>query len=164
MRRLKATGGNMGFFAGELEDVLSAHVAHPHGSPWAILTRMGVHPQQIDRLKKAADDIGQVATLQAVHLQQLRQELELTPVEWARLQAAIEADTFLRLLLYHNYPLDEATNKANAIFAATLKDKLATGGKSENVYAPLSAEDAASLQEPPPHRPRVRRRSAQPQS
>jgi hypothetical protein len=151
----------MGFFAGELEAVLRAHVAHPNGSPWSILTRMGVHPQQIDRLKKAFDDIGQVATLQGTYLQQLRQELEMAPAEWARLQAGIEADTFLRLLLYHNYPLEEAANKANAVFSAVLKDMLATGGKTDNVYAPLSESDAAAINANQPHRPRgVRRRNA----
>jgi len=148
----------MGFFAGELEAILRNHVAHPNGSPWSILTRMGVHPQQIDRLKKAHDDIGQVATLQGSHMQQLRQELELSPIEWARLQAGIEADTFLRLLLYHNYPLDEAANKANAVFSAVLKDKLATGGKTDNVYASLSNGDSAAIDANQAQRPRAIRR------
>lgn len=148
----------MGFFAGELEAILRAHVSHPNGSPWSILTRMGVHPQQIDRLKKAFDDIGQVATLQSSHLQQLKQELELSPAEWARLQAGIEADTFMRLLLYHNYPLEEAANKANAVFSAALKDKLATGGKSENVYAPMSESATAAMTTPRPRRMRGPRR------
>jgi hypothetical protein len=93
---------------------------------------MNVHPQQIDRLKKAADDIGQVATLPDASLQQLRIELELTPQEWSRLQAAIEADVFLRMLLYHSYPLDDAVNTANNVFAAMLKDRLATGGGQYN--------------------------------
>jgi hypothetical protein len=118
----------MGFFAGELENVLRNHISHPQGSPWSILARMNVHPQQIDRLKKAADDIGQVATLPDVALQQLRIEIELTPLEWSRLQAGIEADVFLRMLLYHSYPLEDAVNTANSIFAAMLKDRLATGG------------------------------------
>ena len=150
----------MGFFAGELEAILRSHVAHPNGSPWSILTRMGVHPQQIDRLKKAYDDIGQVATLQTSYLSQLRQELELSPIEWARLQAGIEADTFLRLLLYHNYPLEEAANKANAIFTATLKDKLATGGKTDKIYAPLSESDAAAINANQVQKPRGIRRRA----
>lgn len=127
----------MGFFAGELEHVLRLHIAHPQGSPWSILARMNVHPQQIDRLKKAAEDIGQVATLPDVSLQQLKQELELSPAEWSRLQAGIEADVFLRMLLYHSYPLEEAVNSANAIFAAMLKDRLATGG-GEYIYPELS--------------------------
>ena len=118
----------MGFFAGELYAILSAHQSHPQGTPWSILARIGVHPQQIDRLKKAADDIGQVATLPDVALQQLRNEIELTPLEWSRLQAGIEADVFLRMLLYHSYPLEDAVNTANSIFAAMLKDRLATGG------------------------------------
>src|SRR5579883_2575357 len=112
----------MGFFAGELEHVLRNHTTHPQGSPWSILARMNVHPQQIDRLKKAAEDIGQVATLPDQSMQQLRTELELTPLEWSRLQAGIEADVFLRMLLYHSYPLEDAVNTANAIFAAMLKD------------------------------------------
>lgn len=135
----------MGFFAGELASILQAHVTHPGGSPWSILTRLGVHPQQIDRLKKAHDDLAQVATLQSTYLQQLRQELELTPGEWARLQAGIEADAFFRLLMYHNYPLDEAANKANAVFSSTLKDRLATGGKSESVFPMLSQTDQAGI-------------------
>ncbi len=127
----------MGFFAGELEQVLRNHISHPQGSPWSILARMNVHPQQIDRLKKAAEDIGQVATLPDVSLQQLKQELELTPAEWSRLQAGIEADVFLRMLLYHSYPLEDAVNTANSIFSAMLKDRLATGG-GEMIFPQLS--------------------------
>ncbi len=126
----------MGFFAGELAAILSAHQSHPQGSPWAILTRMGVHPQQIDRLKKANEDIGQIATLPQPYLSQLRAELDLTSPEWARLQAAIEADVFFRLLLYHNYSLEEAANRANAVFANVLKDQLAASGKQESIYVP----------------------------
>lgn len=133
----------MGFFAGELAAILQAHLSHPGGSPWVTLTRMGVHPQQIDRLKKANEDIGQIASLQESHLTQLRQELELTPLEWARLQAGIEADMFFRLLLYHNYPLEEAANRANAVFASTLKDRLALGGKSDTIYPSLDQEQPA---------------------
>lgn len=139
----------MGIFAGELAAVLQSHISHPNGSPWAILTRLGVHPQQIDRLKKAHDDIAQVATLQASYLQQLRQELELTPYEWARLQAGIEADAFMRLLLYHNYSLDEAANRANSVFAAALKDRLATGGKSESIFPKLNIRDEEGIVAPP---------------
>jgi|GEM_PF-4563459 len=136
----------MGFFAGELEAILKTHSTQPNGSPWSILTRMGVHPQQIDRLKKAYEDISQVATLQASYLQQLRQELELSPIEWARLQAGIEADSFLRLLLYHSYSLEEAANKANAVFSSVLKDRLASGGKTDLTYAPLSESDNAVIE------------------
>lgn len=124
----------MGFFAGELAAILSAHQTHPQGTPWAILSRMGVHPQQIDRLKRATEDLGHIASLQNDYLLKLRHELDLSPVEWARLQAAIEADVFFRLLLYHDYSLEEAANDANAVFSAVLKDRLATGGKTDNVY------------------------------
>jgi GAF domain-containing protein len=136
----------MGFFAGELEAVLRAHVTHPNNSPWAILTRIKVHPQQIDRLKKAQEDIEQVATLHVSYLQQLRQEFDLNPAEWARLQAGLEADSFLRLLIYHNYPIDDAINHANAIFAEVLKDLLATGRKTDDIYvqATISAESQGS--------------------
>lgn len=144
----------MGFFAGELQAILQTHVTPIGSSPWALLTRLGVHPQVIDRIKKAADDIAQVATLPENNLIQLKQELELTPAEWARLQSGIEADTFFRLLMYHNYPLEEAANKANAVFAATLKDKLATGGKSDSVYAPLSEDATTAMIQSRPRRGR----------
>lgn len=146
----------MGFFAGELAAILSAHQSHPQGSPWAILARMGVHPQQIDRLKKANDDIGQIASLQNSFLVQLRQELDLAPMEWARLQASVEADVFFRLLLYHNYPLEEATNWSNAIFASALKDRLAVGSKAESIYvAAENTEEAGPFMRP--HRTRGRK-------
>ena len=144
----------MGIFAGELHAILEQHA--PEGSnPWLILQKMGVHQQQIDRLMEAFNDISLVATLQAQYLTQLRQELNLTPAEWSRLQAGLEADTFLRLLLYHNYPIDEAANKANAIFSAAVKDKLATGGRSESVFPTLNARDQAAIVPGPiHHRPR----------
>jgi hypothetical protein len=126
----------MGFFAGELYAILEAHWAPPSATPWSLLSRMNVHPQQIDRLKKAADDIGLVATLKGSDLQRLRDELDLSLIEWARLQAGMEADIFLRLLLYHTYPLYEAANKANMIFAAELKDRLMLGGRGESKYVP----------------------------
>jgi hypothetical protein len=144
----------MGIFAGELYAVLERH-SPPDANPWAILTRLGVHQQQIERLQAAFEEIGLVATLQSTYLTQLRQELSLTPSEWSRLQAGMEADTFLRLLLYHNYPVDEAANKANAIFSAAVKDKLATGGRSESIFPTLSERDMSAI-EPGPihHRPR----------
>ena len=132
----------MGFFAGELEQVLFAH-AQVQGSPWSILARLSIHPQQIDRLKKAADDITQVATLPDVALQQLRHELELTPAEWSRLQAGAEADASMRMLMYHSYPLDEAVNHANAIFAASFKDRLITNG-GDRISIHLSDGQAGS--------------------
>ncbi len=143
----------MGFFAGELESVLEIHAST--GSPWSILTRLGVHPQQIDRLKKAHDDISQVATLQATYLQQMRHELELTPVEWSRLQAGIQADIFLRLLLYHNYPLDEAADIANSVFALKLRNSLAVGGKTELQFAPFSQADYEQLKSAESVKPRT---------
>src|SRR6185437_8415236 len=115
---IKPAGGiHMGFFAAELEALLQTRIP-AHVSPWAILSRLHVHPQQIDRLKNAAADPRQVTALQAKDLQMLCQEVEVTPYEAARLHAAIEADVFLRLLSYHAYPLEDAMNTANAIFAA----------------------------------------------
>ncbi|MBA3825221.1 MAG: hypothetical protein H0X24_15145 [Ktedonobacterales bacterium] len=149
----------MGFFAGELEVVLQEHNPLPNESPWNVLNRLNVHPQQTERLQKAAEDIGQVATLPPPLLLQLKQELNLSPIAWARLQAGVEADAFFRLLMYHNYSLEEAVNKANAVFASALKDKLATGGKSESIY-PSSPELDALAGMPSPVRRRGRMRKA----
>jgi hypothetical protein len=149
----------MGFFAGELEVVLQEHNPLPNESPWNVLNRLNVHPQQTERLQKAAEDIGQVATLPPPLLLQLKQELNLSPISWARLQAGVEADAFFRLLMYHNYSLEEAVNKANAVFASALKDKLATGGKSESIY-PSSPELDALAAIPSPVRRRGRMRKA----
>ena len=142
----------MGFLASELDVVLKEHNASGNESEWAILFRMGIHPTQVERLQHAADDFGQVATLPSHALQQLRQELGLSPIEYARLQAGVEADAFFRLLVYHNYPLEEAANKSNAVFANALKDKLATGGKSESVYPTLVGMEQARTVMPPPRR------------
>jgi hypothetical protein len=149
----------MGFFAGELEVILSDHNPLSHESPWNILNRLSVHPQQTDRLQKAAEDIGQVATLPHPILMQIKQELNLNPIAWARLQAGIEADAFFRLLMYHNYSLEEAVNKANAVFANALKDRLATGGKSDSIY-PSSPELDVLAGIPAPVRRRGRMRKA----
>lgn len=132
----------MGFFAAELADILDRHRRVNDTSLWDELERMGVHPAQIERLQQAVEDFEHVVTLPLHTLQPLRQELGLIPLEWARLQAGVEADTFLRLLLYHNFPMEEAANKANAVFAAALKDHLAKGAYSENIFAPV-------LQHPP---------------
>ena len=137
----------MGFFASELKTALSARLAL-----WDVLKRMGVHPNQIDRLIKAADDFALVAKLPSPTIQQLRQELNLNPIEYARLQAGVEADNLLRLMVYHNYPIEEVANKTNAVFASALKDRLATGGKSESVYPALPNMAAARAVVPPPRR------------
>ena len=147
----------MGFLASELATVLSDHT--PDGNGWNILHHMGVHPTQVDRLVHAADDFGQIATLPSHTLQQLRQELGLNPIEYARLQAGAEADAFMRLLIYHNYPLEEAANKSNAVFANALKDKLATGGKSESVY-PIIAGVKQIILPPPKRRGRAKKNLA----
>ena len=123
----------MGFLASELTTILRERNLLLDD----VLLHMGVDPAQVERLRIAAADFAQVATLPSATLQQLRQNLALTPMEYARLQAAVEADAFFRLMVYHNYPLEEAANKANAVFANSLKDKLATGGKSESVYPSL---------------------------
>jgi hypothetical protein len=142
----------MGFLASELGAILTTHQAPGTDSPWLLLQRLGVHPNQAERLQQAADDVTQVATLQASVLQQLRQELDLSPYEWARLQAGSEADTFYRLLTYHNYPVEEAVNKSNAVFAAALKDKLATGGRSESIYPSTPAMEQIRANAPQPRR------------
>jgi hypothetical protein len=149
----------MGFFAGELEVVLREHNPLPNESPWNVLNRLSIHPQQIERLQKAAEDIGQVATLPPNLLVQIRQELNLNPISWARLQAGVEADAFFRLLMYHNYSLEEAVNKANAVFASALKDRLAVGGKSDSIYASSPELDALAAV-PAPVRRRGRMRKA----
>jgi len=150
----------MGFFAGELAEILEQHQPPGTESKWVVLQRLGVHPNQVERLQHAADDVGQVATLQATVLQQLKQEFDLSPAEWARLQAGSEADTFYRLLVYHNYPLEEAVNKSNAVFAASLKDKLATGGRGESIYPTTPALEQIRANTPPPRR-RGRRKASE---
>jgi hypothetical protein len=148
----------MGFFAGELEIVLQEHNPLPNESPWNVLNRMSVHPQQTERLQKAAEDIGQVATLPLPVLQQLKQELNLSPISWARLQAGVEADAFFRLLMYHNYSLEEAVGKANAIFAAALKDRLVTGVTGDSIYPDVPELNAlAAIPSPVRRRGRMRK-------
>lgn len=114
----------MGFFAAELETIL-ADRAKNSARPWSVLSRMGVHPQQIDRLKKAAEDVRQVASLPEPSLEQVRVELELTPYEWARLRAGMEADVTLRMTDYHGYSNEDIMNMANTIFSNSLKDRIA---------------------------------------
>lgn len=153
----------MGFLASELDAVLREHNPSSSESPWAILYRMGVHPMQVERLQSAVDDFGQVATLPSSTLQQLRQELGLTPGEYARLQAGVEADAFFRLMVYHNYPLEEAANKSNAVFANALKDKLATGARSESVYPNLAGmEQLRTVIAPPKKRGRTAKKDKVP--
>lgn len=142
----------MGFFASELATVLKEHNTLPLESEWAILHRLGVHPDQVEHLQKAADDFALVATLPSPVVHQLRQELGLSPIEYARLQAGLEADAFMRLMVYHNYPIEEAANKSNAVFANALKDKMATGGKSESIYPALTGMAGSSAVTPPPRR------------
>jgi hypothetical protein len=139
----------MGFFAAELETIL--HDRRPAAS-WEILAEVDVHPAQIERLRQAAMEIGMVATLPQSITQHLKQSLALSPYEWARLQAGAEADTFFRLLVYHNYPLEEAVNKTNAVFSAALKDKLAMGGHSESIYPTTPALEQVRANIPAPRR------------
>lgn len=143
----------MGFFAGELEVILREHNPLTNESPWNVLNRLNVHPQQIERLQQAAADIGAVATLPDKLMVQIKQELNLSPIAWARLLAGIDADAQFRLLMYHNYTLEEAVKNANAIFASALKDRLATGGKSDSVY-PSSPELDALAAVPSSVRPK----------
>jgi hypothetical protein len=150
----KQGGHRMGLFAAELDALLCDR--RP-AAPWEILAEFDVHPAQIERLRQAAMEIGVVATLPQSATQQLKQRLALSPYEWARLQAGAEADTFFRLLTYHNYPLEEAANKTNAVFAAVLKDKLAMGGRSESIYPTTPA-----LEQVRAHMPIPRRRGRRP--
>jgi hypothetical protein len=138
----------MGFFASELAAILAAHAP---ASAWDTLASLDVHATQIERLQQAAVDVALVATLPEGVKQQLRQELALSPYEWARLQAGSEADVFFRLLDYHHYPLEEAVNKSNAVFAAALKDRLATGG-AKSIYPTTPAMEQIRAALPPPKR------------
>jgi hypothetical protein len=131
----------MGFFAGELENILRMRT-HSHGSPWTMLTRANVHPQRIERLKQAAEDVSQTTGLPIDVQQQLRRELDLSDLEWARLQAAYEADKFMGMLLSHHYPLDDAMNNANAVFASTLKDSLVVDDAPEPLRGAMQRGDA----------------------
>jgi hypothetical protein len=150
----------MGFFAAELASILEQQQSVDRTTPWEVLGGLGVHPTQIERLQHAANDISQVATLPATTLHQLKQTLGLSPFAWARLQAGAEADTFYRLLVYHNYPLEEAANKTNAVFAAALKDKLAVGGRSESIYPSTPALEQVRASAPQPRR-RGRRKASE---
>jgi hypothetical protein len=114
-----------------------------------------VHPEQIARLQQAADDVCQVAKLSQDKVQQLRQELGLAPAEYARLQAGLEADAFFRLMLYHNYPIEEAVNKTNAVYANALKDRLAVGGVGP--IFPVMTLPADADATPPPRKRRGRK-------
>ncbi len=145
----------MGFFASELYAILERRAEHPQvGTPWTILSRLGIHPQQVDRLRKANDELGLIATLPAALISKVQNELELTKEEYARLMAAMEADVFLRLLLYHQYPLEEAANRANSIFAAALKDLLAAQGNP-----PILPLGDAAEEYPPRRRSRAARQA-----
>lgn len=118
----------MGFFAAELENILHAHLSHEGASSWSILSRLGIHPQQIDRLKKAADDIMLVSTMPEADFDRLCAELQLSPLELARLHAGTEADVALRMTKYHGYSDEEVANIANAIYSSSLKDRLTQHG------------------------------------
>lgn len=138
----------MGFFAAELADILDRHRKADEATPWEVLARMGIHPIQIERLQQAEIEFDHVASLPAQSMQNIRQELGLSALEWARLQSGLDADTFLRLLLYHNYPIEEAANKANAVFAAALKDRLATGSHAESIFVPGSLQPVEVKEKP----------------
>lgn len=149
----------MGFFAGELAAILQAHLPDGEHDPWCILVRQGIPDSQIKRLKLAADEPEVIAGLAGEQQQVVRRELELTPGEWARLQAGAEADTLLRLWLSHRETHDTAFEKANGVFSQALKDRLATGGMSESIFPKLSERDQAAIKPGPQHhRPRGPRR------
>lgn len=147
----------MGFFASELGAVLS-----DHGKTWEWLGTLGIHPTQIQRLRDAADDIAQVASLQPNLRAQVKQDLELIPLEVAKLEAGSEADVFFRLLCYHNYPLEEAANKANAVFAAALKDHLARSEDAAgSIYPSPTATNVVQIPASSPTRHRGRRKASE---
>jgi hypothetical protein len=128
----------MGFFASELRIVLQVH-AKSNDSPWDTLRQLGVHEEQIHRLQEATEDPVLIASLPQATIENLQRECDVSFLESARLHAATEADVFFRLLIYHNYRLDEAMNKANAVFAANLKDHLAPGERNASIYPTLFA-------------------------
>lgn len=145
----------MGFFAGELDAIL-----HDHGKGWDYLSTLGVHAQQIKRLVAACEDVNQIASLDDNTQRQMDQELQLTPLERARLVAAGEADTFYRLLVYHKYLVEEAWNKANAVYSASLRDHLAVGGvRDASIYPIPSSENIVQIPAAPKRR-RGRRSNA----
>jgi hypothetical protein len=123
----------MGFFASEFLAIMQCRVA-PGRSPWSTLQSFGVSDAQIKRLQAAAENIGEVATLPYSNLRAISQTFEFTLSEDARLLAALEADVFLRILLYHNYPLDRAAIYANAAFAGSVKDHLAANARFGGIF------------------------------
>lgn len=135
----------MGFFASELYSVLEAHNS-TDGNPWTVLSRMGIHPQQVDRLKKAFDDPGQIATLHESFVDQIKSTLNINTNEWSRISAALEADLILRLLLYHNYELYRALNIANAVFSSTFRDLMIANGDIHHVYLTREEDDHTQSQ------------------
>ena len=143
----------MGFFAAELHDILGKYAP---AAPWEVLHQLGVHPEQIKRIQGAVDNVAQVAMLPYSLLHELRQVLALSPFDYSRLQAGIEADAFFRLMIYHKYSLEEAVTKSNAVFASALKDRLATGGRSESIY-PTIQITRPIYKAPPPVKRRKRK-------
>lgn len=152
----------MGFYAAELEQFLATRTQH-QASPWSVLSRMGMHPQQIDRLKKAAEEPVNVSAAPKEFQRRMRDELQITPAEWYRLMAALEADVTLRICLYYGYDTDTAMNLANVEFACVLKDRIAQGDLA--LPSELAdAMDTTMLAAADPRRGRGIRRRVEPQS
>ncbi len=140
----------MGFLAAELDEILKKHYKKEKGSHWSLLAQIHVHPQQIERLRFASEEFGRVASLQGSYLLTLKDSLSLDTKEWARLQAAVEADKSLRMFLYHKLDLDEAMNKANAVFSGALHDlQISFGASQSSAYADTEPDppDTGAAQE-----------------
>lgn len=135
----------MGFFAAELATVLTdAHQTYD------ALRRVDIGQAHIAALQAAALDTTLISTLPRETIARLVREFSLSPLQASRLYAGFEADQFLRLVRYHNYGLEESMNKANAVFAASLKDRMMQGGGSEIRY--LGMPTASALPPPTPKR------------
>lgn len=144
----------MGFFASELGAALSAH-----GESWACLgARFGVHQQQVERLMQAEADPFFVSTLQRTACDQVAKELDFSPLEIARMVAGGEADTFFRLMIYHNYPIEEAMNKSNSVFAAALRDHMANPLNVAGSIYPDRQQYTVSLPQSPEPKKRGRKK------
>ncbi len=140
----------MGFLAAELDELLKKHYTKQKGSHWSLLAQVHVHPQQIERLRTASEEFGRVASLQGTYLIALKDSLKLDAKAWARLEAAVEADKALRMFLYHKLDLDEAMNKANAVFSGALHDlQISFKASQSSAYAEIEPDppDSGATQE-----------------
>lgn len=124
----------MGFLASDIVDICTQRGINY----CTLLAECGVHTTQIAHITAAADDPTDIARLPPAIITELDQRMAFTPAERARIDAAEVADTFLRLLYYHNYLPTEAMQKANAVYAAARRDRLAIGGTHGSIYPPIT--------------------------